>query len=198
MGTLSFAFQLQMPDGINPVRSEIMAMERVMPDLVGMMLERRQALSKQQRDALVELLVGEVPMRPLDMKLAKLQARALERIYSGTPWLTAEQIGTLGKHGTANPAAAAHRWKANEQLFAIRREGRDMYPRYALGDAFTPLPVIKRVLKTLVGHDPLRVAGWFESTSSFLGGKRPRELIASKPERVVLAAQDAVAQLETA
>lgn len=198
MGTLSFAFQLQMPDGINPVRSEIVAMERVMPDLVSMMLERRQALSKQQRDALVELLVGEVPMRPLDMKLAKLQARALERIYSGTPWLTAEQIGTLGKHGTANPAAAAHRWKANEQLFAIRRDGRDMYPRYALGDAFTPLPVIKRVLKTLVGHDPLRVAGWFESTSSFLGGKRPRELIASKPERVVLAAQDAVAQLETA
>lgn len=198
MGTLSFAFQLQMPDGINPVRSEIVAMERVMPDLVSMMLERRQALSKQQRDALVELLVGEVPMRPLDMKLAKLQARALERIYSGTPWLTAEQIGTLGKHGTANPAAAAHRWKANEQLFAIRREGRDMYPRYALGDAFTPLPVIKRVLKTLVGHDPLRVAGWFESTSSFLGGKRPRELIASKPERVVLAAQDAASQLETA
>ena len=198
MGTLNFAFQLQMPDGIDPVRSEILAMQRVMPDLVSMMLERRQALSKQQRDALVELLVGEVPMRPLDMKLAKLQARALERIYSGTPWLTAEQIGTLGKHGTANPAAAAHRWKANEQLFAIRREGRDMYPRYALGDAFTPLPVIKRVLKTLVGHDPLRVAGWFESTSSFLGGKRPRELIASKPERVVLAAQDAASQLETA
>ena len=198
MSSLNFAFQLQLPDGVTPVRSEIMAMERVMPDLVSMMLERRHALSKQQREALVELLVSEVPMKPLDMKLAKLQARALERIYAGTAWLTAEQIGTLGKHGTANLAAAAHRWKVNRQLFAIRREGRDMYPRYALGDDFTPLPVVKRVLKTRVDHDPLRVAAWFESTSSFLGGKRPRELLASKPERVVQAAQDAVAQLETA
>ena len=198
MNTLNFAFQLNMPDGVAPLRSEIMAMERVLPDLASMMLERRQALSKQQRAALVELLVGEVPMKPLDIKLAKLQARALERIYSGTPWLTAEQIGTQGKHGTANPAAAAHRWKANGQLFAIRRDGRDMYPRYALGDDFTPLPVVKRVLKTLVDHDPLRVAAWFESTSSFLGGKRPRELLASKPERALQAAQDAVAQLETA
>ena len=198
MSRLNFAFQLDMPDGSTPVRSEIMAMERVLPDLVSMMLERRQALSKQQRDALVELLVSEVPMKPLDMKLAKLQARALERIYSGTPWLTAEQVGTLGKHGTANPAAAAHRWKANGQLFAIRRDGRDMYPRYALGDDFTPLPVVKRVLKTLADYDSLRVSGWFESTSSFLGGKRPREMLLSKPERVVQAAQDAVAQLEVA
>jgi hypothetical protein len=198
MSTLNFAFQLDMPDGATPVRSEIEAMESVLPDLVAMMLERRQALSKQQRDALVELLVSEVPMKPLDMKLAKLQARALERIYSGTPWLTAEQVGTLGKHGTANPAAAAHRWKANGQLFAIRRDGRDMYPRYALGDDFTPLPVVKRVLKTLADYDSLRVAGWFESTSSFLGGKRPRELLASKPEHVVQAAQDAVVQLDVA
>ena len=197
MKTLSFAFELQMPDGIDPTGSDVVEIERVMPDLVSMMLERRQALSKHQRNALVELLVGEVPMKPLDMKLAKLQARALERIYSGTPWLTAELIGTLGKHGTANPAAAAHRWKANDQLFAIRREGRDMYPRYALSDDFTPLPVIKRVLKTLVDHDPLRLAGWFESTSSFLGGKRPRELVLSKPEDVVQAAQDTMAQLES-
>lgn len=198
METLNFSFQVQLPEGIHLARSEIEEVERFVPDLVSMVLERRQALSKQQREALVELLVREVPMKPLDMKLAKLQARALERIYSGTRWLTADQIGTLGKHGTANPAAAAHRWKANDQLFAIRRDGRDMYPRYALGDDFTPLPVVKRVLKTLVNHDPLRVAGWFESTSSFLGGKRPRQLIAAQPERVVQAAQDTVTQLETA
>ncbi len=104
----------------------------------------------------------------------------------------------MGKHGTTNPAAAAHRWKANNQLFAVRRDGRDMYPRYALGDDFTPLPVVKQVLKAFTGHDPLRVAGWFESTSSFLGGKRPRELVATNPERVIHAARDAAAALETA
>ena len=191
-------FEFQVPKGVNLPRSEIADVERVMPELFGMLVEHRALRGKQQRAELVKLLVRDVPMKPIEMKLVKLQARALERIYSGTSWLTADEIGTLGKHGTANPAAAAHRWKSSGQLFAIRRDGRDMYPRYALGDDFTPLAAIKKVLKLLVGFDPLRVAGWFESTSSFLGGRRPRELIASQPERVVQAAQDAVMQLEVA
>lgn len=198
MTTLSFKFQLQMPKGVNIARAEIFEVERVMPDLVSMLIERGHLLSKQKRKDLVDLLLRDVPMRPLDMKLAKLQARALERIYCGTPWLTAEEIGTLGKHGTVNPAAAAHRWKSSGHLFAIRRHGMDMYPRYALGDDFTPLPAIKKVLKTLGISDPLRVAGWFESPSSFLGGRRPRELIASQPDRVIECAEDALAQLEAA
>ena len=191
-------FEFQVPKGVNLPRSEIADVERVMPELFRMLVEHRALRGKQQRAELVKLLVRDVPMKPIEMKLVKLQARALERIYSGTSWLTADEIGTLGKHGTANPAAAAHRWKSSGQLFAIRRDGRDMYPRYALGDDFTPLAAIKKVLKLLVGFDPLRVAGWFESTSSFLGGRRPRELIASQPERVVQAAQDAVMQLEAA
>ena len=191
-------FEFQVPKGVNLPRSEIADVERVMPELFGMLVEHRALRGKQQRAELVKLLVRDVPMKPIEMKLVKLQARALERIYCGTSWLTADEIGTLGKHGTANPAAAAHRWKSSGQLFAIRRDGRDMYPRYALGDDFTPLAAIKKVLKLLVGFDPLRVAGWFESTSSFLGGRRPRELIASQPERVVLAAQDAAMQLEAA
>lgn len=191
-------FEFQVPKGVNLPRSEIADVERVMPELFGMLVEHRALRGKQQRAELVKLLMRDVPMKPIEMKLVKLQARALERIYCGTPWLTADEIGTLGKHGTANPAAAAHRWKSSGQLFAIRRDGRDMYPRYALGDDFTPLAAIKKVLKLLVGFDPLRVAGWFESTSSFLGGRRPRELIASQPERVVLAAQDAAMQLEAA
>lgn len=191
-------FEFQVPKGVNLPRAEIADVERVMPELFGMLVEHRALRGKQQRAELVKLLVRDVPMKPIEMKLVKLQARALERIYCGTSWLTADEIGTLGKHGTANPAAAAHRWKSSGQLFAIRRDGRDMYPRYALGDDFTPLAAIKKVLKSLVGFDPLRVAGWFESTSSFLGGKRPRELIASQPERVVQAAQDAAMQLEAA
>lgn len=62
---------------------------------------------------------------------------------------------------TANRAAAANRWKANGQLFAIRREGRDMYPQYARHDDFTPRSILKNVIATLSGFDALPLAGWF-------------------------------------
>ena len=193
MHTLNF--QLQMPKGLNLAPADIDQVERLMPDLLGLMIERRALLGKQRREELIELMVRDVPMLSIDMKIAKLQARALEQIYGGTSWLKAEEIGTLGKHGTANPSAAAHRWKSGGKLFAIRRHGLDMYPRYALGDDFTPLPVIRKVIKVMGSVDPLRLASWFESASSFLGGKRPRELIATQPERVIECANDTVLQL---
>lgn len=195
MQTSPFAMpSLTAHTGVNPgwLASDMDEVQRIMPELIGMLLERRALRSQQQREELVNFLVRDVPMKPIDLKRAKLQARALEAIYTGTEWLSAEQIGTLGLHGTANPAAAANRWKANRQLFAIRRDGRDMYPRYALADDFTPLPVVKKVLQTLADWSPLRVAGWFESTSSFLNAKRPRDLTAMAPDHVLSAAWDAV------
>jgi hypothetical protein len=191
MQAQTFAMQFQMPAGAAAYTADIDDMQRVLPELVSMLLERRVLKTRQQREELVEFLVRDVPMKAIDMKRANLQARALERIYVGTEWLSADEVGVLGKHGAANPAAAANRWKSKGQLFAIRRDGRDMYPRYALGDDFTPRPVIRQVLKMLSHWDPLRMAGWFESTSSFLDGKRPRELTAQYPEKVVAAAVDA-------
>ena len=80
-------------------------------------------------------------------------------------------------------------------MFVIRRDGRDLYPRYALSDDFKPLPVIKQVLTLLKGWDGLRVASWFESTSSFLGGKRPREVVALNAQSVIDAARDTMMHL---
>ena len=128
-------------------------------------------------------------------KLATLEAMALERVYTGTEWLSADEIGALGGHGQANPGEAAIRWKTTKELFAIRREDKDLFPRYTLSDSFTPLPAVKDVLKVLNNWDALAIAVWFESTSSFFAGKRPRELISLNGDLVVKAAQDAVARL---
>jgi hypothetical protein len=160
-------------------------------DLVSRIVLHSELLRAAKRESLVQLLTQDIPLRPVDMRIAKLQARALDNIYQGTPWLSAKQIGLWGKHGKANPSAAAHRWKTNGQLFALRRDGRNMYPQYALRSDFTPHPVIKQILATLPHLGGVQLAGWFESTSAFLGGRRPRELVAQHPERVLLAAQDA-------
>jgi hypothetical protein len=195
MNAHTISMQFQVPQNSHLTLSDIEELKRLMPEMFGLLLERRAMLGQRQRQDLVNLLVSDVPMSAVDMKLARLQARSVVRIYKGTKWYSADEIGRQGGHGQANPGAAANRWKKNGQLFAIRRDGKDMYPRYALADDFTPLPGIRDILLAFKGWDSLRIAGWFESTSSFLGGKRPRELVMRDPQKVLLAANDAVMQL---
>ncbi len=42
----------------------------------------------------------------------------------------------------------------------------------------------------LAGYDPELLAAWFDSTSRFLGGKRPRELLTTEPAKVIAAARN--------
>ena len=39
------------------------------------------------------------------------------------------------------------------------------------------------------GDDLELTAGWFDSTSRFLGGKRPRELVTNEPAKALAAAR---------
>lgn len=133
---------------------------------------------------------------PIDETRVKLQARALERIYEGSKWLTGGQISALGIHNIGDPGAAARKWKEKGQLLSLEINGQEMYPAYMFGTDSVPLPIIQEIILALHGWDPVAMAGWFESTSSFLSGKRPRELVAKNPSQVLSAAQDAVMQME--
>ena len=42
------------------------------------------------------------------------------------------------------------------------------------------------------GYDPELLAGWFDSSSRFLGGKRPRELVANEPAKALAAARNMI------
>ena len=117
------------------------------------------------------------------------RARALDAVRGGTTWYTAREIADRAALGPVNPIATVARWKGQGRIFALRENGVDRYPAYALGRDFNPLPAMKDVLADLGDHDAEYLAGWFESTSKFLGGKRPRELLATDPGRVVLAAK---------
>lgn len=194
-GTKLQFIQIEVPVDVQYSASEIEIFKGVFPDVAKLMLERRELNSQQHQDQFIANMAQSIPLKPINMKLARLKLRALRSVYTGTQWLTSEEVGTLGGHGKANPGAAAHRWKTKGQLFCIRQDGKDRYPRYAFADDFTPLPAVQVVLSIFEGWDPMRIASWFESTSSFLSGKRPRELIASHPQRAIESAKDAVMQL---
>ena len=163
--------------------------KRLRSDVVAVALAVRPGRREVVRDQLVNLLVGDVALTSVDMKRARLEAQAVRAIRQGTEWLTAAEIGELADLGPANPIATVSRWKLQGRTFALRHGGKDYYPKYALGPDFHPLPVIKDILAVLAGYDPEQLAGWFDSSSRFLGGKRPRELVANEPAKALAAAR---------
>jgi hypothetical protein len=122
--------------------------------------------------------------------LDELQARAREAIWSGTQWLSTEEIVGRAPLGAQVSAALLLQWEAQARIFSLEREGRRVYPLYAFDGDFTPRPVIQEVLATLSSPRPRAAAAFFESTSRFLAGRRPRELVASEPGRVTAHARD--------
>ncbi|MDO8770900.1 MAG: hypothetical protein Q7K57_19765 [Burkholderiaceae bacterium] len=168
--------------------------EAALAGLVPAVVENLREHRKINRARLIEYFLNGAAPSSIDFKRARQNANALKAVYAGTQWLTAAEIGAqLGEltgKKPANPSAQASRWKTLGDVFAIEHDGKDRYPRYAFGIDWRPLPVLKDIIATFAPTDPMRLAAWFESTSAFLGGRRPREVIAEDGVKVLEAVQD--------
>jgi hypothetical protein len=120
-------------------------------------------------------------MANADIKCA-LQDRAWAAIWAGTTWLSTEDIGHACQARLADLINA-------RRLFAIEDQGKTLFPAYVFNTAGEPVPQLQDILHLFHDYSPCRIGGWFESTSSALGGKRPREVLHSSPGAVVEAAR---------
>ncbi|WP_339491945.1 hypothetical protein [Pseudomonas rhizophila] len=58
---------------------------------------------------------------------------------------------------------------------------------------YPPFKALTKVIEAFAGHkDGWGMAYWFRSDISFLGGKRPEDLLAPAPHRVIAAALDEI------
>lgn len=135
-----------------------------------------------------QTLLDQLPIRELDPLAERLRLRAAEAVLSGTEWLTARQLGERANPNAANKHDFANRLLQGRRLFAIQYHGHNRFPAYAIDEHGQPLPAVAEVMRVLDGWEPRRLASWFESTSSYLGGLRPREVIQTDPAAVVAAA----------
>ena len=174
---------------IEELRVRARRLEETFARLAPIVVDRYDAKESQGFDQLVDLMLGDHSPTPIDITKARMKAGALRAVFSGTEWLTAAQIAELAGLGQGNRSGAANRWKQRRKVFALQHDGQDHYPRYLLDDDFRPLPAAEQVLEVLQGFGANRLASWFESRNGLLGGQRPRELLASDPERVVEAAR---------
>ena len=193
---LNFAIDLDQAQARSITNKDVEHVQQLMSDVVAVALTVRQERRNVARDQLVDLLVGDVGLTPLDMKRARLEAKTLRAIRHSTEWLTSAEVADLADLGPANPIGTVSRWKQQGRIFALRQGGKDHYPKYALGPDFHPLPVLKEILSVLAGYEPELLAAWFDSSSRLLRGKRPRELVASEPAKVLAAARHMIEMQE--
>lgn len=121
--------------------------------------------------------------------LEVLQARAREALWSGTEWLTAEEIMQRAPADARVSADDLAHWESEGRIFGLDKRGRKVYPLYAFDTEFRPRSVIKEVLQALCSPSPSAAATFFESTSRYLAGRRARDLVASSPDLVVAQAR---------
>ncbi len=166
--------------------------------LAGSRQERVLQLALESALRLTASLTGEAPQSVIQAtaralpsgQMVDAQTQLSERILRESEWLTARDISMRAGLALSNPSAAPNRWKTKKRIFALSVNGRDYYPAYGLDEGYIPLPVMARLI-ALFGErkTPWGMAIWLGSDNSWLGGRKPKELLATEPEAVCRAAQ---------
>jgi hypothetical protein len=156
-------------------------------------LQERQDLNSLER--LAEVFVTRKPPSPRLLKEAAMLVQARKAVLESGDWLNAADIAQVAQLSTRNPSAQPNKWKKQGQIFAINHGGVDYFPGYGLDPdtSYRPLKALAKVIEIFEGHkDSWGMAYWFRSDNSFLGGRKPQDLLASVPDRVIDAALDEI------
>ena len=124
-----------------------------------------------------------------DRQLEELKAR----ILADSEWLTASELSAKAGFRSADPEAGPKGWKAAGKIFSLKVDGEDLYPDYVLDEKMRPLKVVRLILSLFKERKtPWGLAIWFGSSNRRLRGGKPKDLLVSKSELVLMAAQDEV------
>ncbi|WP_418648287.1 hypothetical protein ACNQFN_06235 [Thauera butanivorans] len=148
--------------------------------------------------ALVNAVVPKAPPSPNLVKEAVMVARARKAVLEGADWLTAAQVAEVAGLSASNPSTQPNKWKRQRQIFAIHHNGVDYFPGYGLDPeaGYRPRKALKPILEVFGAEkDGWGLAYWFLSANSFLGGRKPQDVLASEPEQVLAAARDEIEEV---
>lgn len=137
-----------------------------------------------------DLMLGSEPSLPK-------QEAILNMIFASSEWYDSATLSNLAGFSGSNPSAQPNKWKKSGKLFALKRGNTDMYPSYAFGDDFRPLPAMKSILNVFDDKkSDFKIAAWFSSGNSWLRNKRPLDLIGTDPDAVIKAAEIEVSPID--
>jgi hypothetical protein len=171
------------------------ALARTLASVLPFIESALQEQNEQTLKALVDAVVPKAPPAPALLGQAAMLARSRQAVLAEADWLTAAKVAELAGLSTTNPSAQPNKWKRQRQIFAIHHHGIDYFPGYGLDpeSGWRPRKALKSVLEVFGDDkDGWGLAYWFLSVNSFLGGRRPQDVLATEPQRVIAAARDEV------
>lgn len=186
------AFSLE---GLN--EHEAKAFEQVVVQIMDLTEGSFASLSTTALSGLVEILLPKQSPGPALLIEAKMLWRAKMAVIQGAEWLTAAQVAAVAGLGQEDSISKVDEWKLDGAIFTIRLGGVDYFPGYALDPRNKYRPY--RALRKVIAHfqcsdDGWSLAYWFQSVNSFLGGKRPVDLLGKYPRELIAAAYDAASR----
>ncbi len=142
-------------------------------------------------EALIEALTPELPLSSNKIIEARMFAQAMKGILESDDFVRTADIAEVGHFSKTNPSSQPNRWKKSGLIFAVPYKGADLYPLYALElkEGAKPLPIMEKLLKVLAEKNDWQKAFWFGSMNSYLKNKMPKDLLKSKPQEVLRAAE---------
>jgi hypothetical protein len=140
---------------------------------------------------LSHMLPERLPL-PAQFRELRMLAGAIAGILQSEDFVTAPSIVELASVSKLNLKAQPCEWKRNGEIFAITICGQDYFPLYVLqpSDGFRPHKILKEIIELFDGvKDGWGIAFWFLSCNSYLGGRRPKDMLSADAFLVVEAAR---------
>jgi hypothetical protein len=112
------------------------------------------------------------------------------RLFETIPSVDARTWSSRRGNTGENASAALGKHRSNGRLFAVDRGGSLFYPEFQFTEDDLPRPIMKDLLATVPADArgwPL--LSWFDAPNAHLDGRKPREVVASRPDKVLKAAQ---------
>jgi hypothetical protein len=153
--------------------------------------------SRQTIDALVDILTPREVASPLVMRQARAIIRARKGVLDSGDFLTRAQVAEAAGLSGKNLSSQLHKWEAAGQIFALKHYNLHYYPSYGLDqESFQPLGGMAPTLEVFKDYkDSWGLAYWFLSANGLLGGRRPKDVLATDPQSVLEAARREVEEI---
>jgi len=145
---------------------------------------------------LIEIPYKEVPCETVDSQMAEEIPEQSNRdslewrreFLRSIPYWNSAQVAEQAASTASNKAALASRWLNEKKIFAIKASTQ-VFPQFQFQDGY-PIPAVARVIDLF----PQYATGWdlayfFSAPNSFIGGRRPFELLRTEPDRVISLAE---------
>jgi len=151
-------------------------------------------------DGLVEALMpaGLSVPTPAAVLQARRNAEARSALLTEFGALRSQDVADLAESRATNRAALANRWRTENRVVAVPVGDELLYPGFQFNSEGKPKPAIGPTID-LMRSDPhttdWQMALWFVTPTSWLGARRPVDLLDEDPDAVINAARREVSDL---